>query len=170
MRGLWIVLLLAWAVPASATTALLLDDAEQARRSTAVVVATVGEAAVALHPEYRRPVTRTALTVHETLYGAAPARVTVEQFGGTWQGKTLYVPGDARLEPGARLVLFLRQVDDGWYLTAMEQSAWTVDGERLVRPNTAHYVVRDAAGRLADAPAPPATTLPALRATLKGLR
>jgi len=165
----WLLLCLLLAVPAQATTALLLDAPAQARLSTAVVVATVGESTVSLHPDYKRPVTRTRVSVDEALFGGAPKNLVVEQFGGTLAGATLAVPGDARLVAGERVVLFLRQVDGGWFLTALEQSAWGIDGDRLSRPSTAHYTQRAPDGRLVEAPDQPSLSLASLRLQLKAL-
>lgn len=108
---------------ASATSALYVTDTEQARLSTAVVVATIGKVEAEAHETYRI-VTRTSIKVDEVLFGQAPAELRIEQIGGTLAGVTVFVPGDARFEAGERCVLFLRQVEGGWYLTAMEQSRY----------------------------------------------
>jgi hypothetical protein len=140
---------LAWA-----TSVLLLDDVEQAALSTAVVVARVGEAKVSLHPRWSRPVTRTELAVEQVLRGAAPERLVVEQLGGTWQGRRLTIPGDATLIAGVTYVLFLRRTDEGWFLTALQQSAWRIDGDDVVRSLDAELWAKTAEG-LRPAPAPP---------------
>jgi hypothetical protein len=111
---------------AHATSALYVSDDEQARLSSAVAVVTVGTAKQGVHPQWGRPITRTELKIDELLYGSAPAAVVIEQFGGTVDGKTLRMPGDARFEPGERCVVFLRQQDGQWFLTAMEQSKYRI--------------------------------------------
>ena len=117
--------------PASATSALYLSDVEQAAESTAVVIARVGEARQAVHPEWQRPLTHTTIEVEEVLVGKAPANLTIEQLGGVLDGQVHYVPGDAVLKAGERCLLFLRNVDGGWFLTAMQQSKYELlEGER----------------------------------------
>ena len=107
-----------------ATTALHVTDLEQAGLSTAVVVVTVGAAEVAKHDRYETIVTRTTLRVEEVLYGSAPVELELQQIGGTIGEKTVHIPGDAVFKRGERCVLFLRQHDGRWYLTAMEQSKY----------------------------------------------
>lgn len=109
---------------AGATSALFLSDIEQAAESTAVVIARVGQARQSVHTEWNRPLTLTSIEVEEVLVGSAPATLSIEQLGGVLNGKVHYIPGDARLKQGERCLLFLRQVDGGWYLTAMKQSKY----------------------------------------------
>ncbi len=117
--------------PALATSALYLTDVEQAAESTAVVVARVGAARSAVHPKWNRPLTLTSIDVEEALVGSAPSSLVIEQLGGVLDGKVHYIPGDARLKEGERCVLFLRQVDGSWFLTAMQQSKYQLlEGKR----------------------------------------
>jgi len=159
-----------------ATTALYVDDVEQAERSTAVVVATIGEADVGIHPKWNRIMTRTEVSVDEVLLGNAPGLLEIEQMGGTLYGETLYVPGDARFRTGERCVLFLRQVDGDWFLTAMEQSKYrlvqTRHGELLERNLSDGIVVRDASFQLRpykEPPKKPIKTLRSFRALMKSV-
>ncbi len=124
-----LVLLLS-ASSASATSALYLSEVEQAAQSTAVVVASIGEAKVGVHPKWKRPITTTTVHVQEVIIGKAPAQLTIEQLGGTIDGKTLHIPGDASFRRGERCVLFLRQLDGEWFLTAMQQSKYELREER----------------------------------------
>ena len=170
------ILVLAAASPAVATSAVYLTDVEQARASTAVVVATVARVEVAAH-ETHRIVTRTSITVEQVLYGAAPDQLRVEQIGGTLDGVTVHVPGDARLEAGNRDVLFLRQVDGRWYLTAMEQSRYELrtgpsGSVTMHRDLHSGLYTRDSAGRLVEfsEPAdPPPKLLAHFRAKMAAL-
>jgi len=174
-----VFLLAALTVPGSAqaTTALYVTDVEQAELSTAVVVARIGEADVGLHPKWQRIVTRTEILVDEVLAGHAPAALEIEQMGGTLLGETLYVPGDARFRVGERCVLFLRQVDGEWFLTAMEQSKYRLvqarQGELLERSLSDGIVVRDAAFQLQpyrEAPVKPIKTLGSFRSLMKSIK
>ncbi len=163
-------------VAGSATSALYFTDAEQARLSTAVVVATVGAARQSLHPQWQRPLTHTTLHVEEVLYGAAPDKVEIEQIGGVVDGITTRIPGDATFRDGERCVLFLRQVDGGWYLTSLGQSKYSLvaspDGLVLDRElRMAMYTRDEATGRLHryDPPASKPRTLDILRGEMVAL-
>ncbi len=163
------------AVAASATSVLYLTDAEQARLSTAVVVAEIG-AARTFEDEARGHIfTHTTVRVSEVLYGSAPGEVTIVQSGGTVAERTLYIPGDARLEGGERCVLFLRETDGAWFLTALEQSKYTIEGSplgpRLTRPKLGGLFARDADGALqpTEEPVKPVLLLSAFRASMKAL-
>lgn len=159
--------------PGSATSALYFTDVEQARLSTAVVVATVGSSRQSLHPQWQRPLTHTTLHVDEVLYGSAPDSVEIEQIGGVVDGVTTRIPGDATFEAGERCVLFLRKVDGGWYLTSLGQSKYGLvpspDGLVLDREiRMALYTRDDATGRLHryEEPASKPRTLSILRSDL----
>ena len=39
----------------------------------------------------------------------------------------MYVPGDARLKAGSKVVLFLNEQGGNWYLTALEQSKYDLE-------------------------------------------
>ncbi|MBJ95679.1 MAG: hypothetical protein CMP23_14550 [Rickettsiales bacterium] len=123
---------------AEATSALYLSDVEQARESTAVVVARVTAVRHSVHPKWNRPLKHSRIEIEEVIVGSAPKVLSIEQFGGVLDGQVHYIPGDAHLLPGERCVLFLREVDGGWFLTAMKQSRYElIDGAR------ATFVKRD---------------------------
>jgi hypothetical protein len=118
-----------------------------------VVIARVGPAEVLPHDQYETVMTRTTLRIEEVLYGAAPEQVLIHQVGGTLGGRTVLVPGDASFEQGERCVLFLRQVDGRWYLTAMEQSKYRLNdhpkfGTLMTRKLSEAIRTRDARGTL----------------------
>ena len=147
------VLVLGTVTSAVATTALYVTDAEQAELSTAVVIARVGPSEVLPHDQYETVMTRTTLRIEDVLYGAAPEQVLLHQVGGTLDGRTVYVPGDAKFERGERCVLFLRQVEGRWYLTAMEQSKYLLSdhpkfGALMTRKIGEGIRTRDARGTL----------------------
>jgi len=167
---------LAMAMAASsayATSALRLDDVEQARISTAVVVATVGEARQALHPDWGRPVTFTTVRVEEVLRGDAPASLEIQQLRGERDGQVSRIPGDPELAAGERCVLFLRLERGDWFLTALGQSRYRIvregDQERLVHDVGLALFERTDDGSLKEVDDPNAgraTTLGALRKVL----
>ena len=113
--------------PVHATTMLYLDDAQQASISDAVVVAQISTSKTGPHPDYPTIMTETTILVEEVLLGSAPTTLQIRQIGGTYNGKTLYLPGDARLELGSKVVLFLNQENGTWYLTALDQSKYDLE-------------------------------------------
>jgi hypothetical protein len=150
-------------------------DAEQAWRSTAVVVAQVGPVRASVHPRWGRPILLTTIVVQEVLLGEVPEQVEVEQFGLLEAEGSRVLPGDARLEPGDRCVLFLREVDGSWYLTAMGQSRYGLRpskrGDLLERSLDMQLFLRDDLGALVPFEARPALSrsLASLRRLLAGV-
>ena len=112
--------------PAQATTRYYLDDIQQAQLSDAVVIAHIGEAQTSPHPDYPTLMTETTIIIEEVLLGDAPSSLKIRQMGGEYQGKTLFIPGDARFKYNERVVLFLKENNGHWYLTALEQSKYTL--------------------------------------------
>ena len=156
MKPLLLALILslatAFSAPAWATSALYLTTAEQAEQSSAVILATIGSQRTIAHPDHARPVTLTQVNVDEVLLGSAPGQLEVEQLGGTLDGRTLKIAGDAELNQGERVVLFVSEVASGWHLTAMQQSKYTVEttqfGTTLRRELSGGLFVRDEQGAL----------------------
>lgn len=122
---------------ASATTALYLSEVEHAAASDAVVLATIGAQRTDRDPNSGRLFTHSVVHVDKAVFGDAPAAFEVHQMGGRMGDEVQYIPGDARLQTGERVLLFVRKVDDQWYLTALEQSKYSVvpslDGTLLER-------------------------------------
>jgi hypothetical protein len=113
---------------AHATVVVPLSLADQAQRADLIVRARVGAQHSAYVPERGAILTWTDLEVTETLAGQAVRTLTLRQMGGTADGQTMQVPGDAHLAPGEDVVLFLRQEGDTVFLLALAQSAYVVDG------------------------------------------
>jgi len=123
-----------WSPPARATTMLQLDLEAHVLRSTAVVEGRVSGRGVEVSEQTGRPHTFTRIDVGEVLAGVAPPALVVRQFGGAVGETRTGISGDATLEEGERVVLFLREGaepgDEGfWFLTALGQSAYHVLGE-----------------------------------------
>jgi len=95
---------------ALATTVLPLTRADLAARSDTIVRARVASRAPVRSEKSGRILTRSRLTVLATYKGASSPELELEQMGGTLEGRTLVVPGDARLEVGEEAVLYLRCV------------------------------------------------------------
>ena len=133
-----IVLFLGHLPLASATSALYLSEKEQAVQSTAVVVARVFERTPIQVENHRRPMQQTRLLIDEVLYGQAPNEIQLVQIGGTRDGISTTLPGDGVLHKGDRAVLFLRQEQGKWYLTALGQSVYY-----LVERNNQTHLAQD---------------------------
>jgi hypothetical protein len=116
----------------SALATVLLDWslADVLARADLVIVGTIGP---------QRPSTAgaqlftdTEVSVDETLYGSKAARIVVSQLGGTRDGVTSSIAGDARLVPGERMLLATYAGTDGRrYLVGMSLGAYAVRGELL---------------------------------------
>jgi hypothetical protein len=141
VRGAVLLTVLCLSIPmadsAHATTAVYLSEVEHALESDAVVLATVGEQRVDRDPTSGRLFTHTVVHVQKPLYGQAPVAFEVHQMGGRLGDEVLQLPGDATLTPGESVCLFVRQVDGFWYLTALQQSKYSIipslDGTLLER-------------------------------------
>jgi len=175
LYALTLSLVITMTTPSHATSALFVTETEQAHLSTAVIIGQITHQRGALHSQWQRPLTMTTVAVEEVLYGTAPREITIEQVGGTFGDQIMYIPGDAVLTLGERVVLFVRQIDDNWYLTALQQSQYHIEdsphGTRLVREMDNHGLfVRGQANELIPYQAPlikPILTLRDLRDLLK---
>ena len=125
-----LIILLLWATPAQATTAIAVSDAQQALLSDAVVIAVVGEHQHQENARLNMIETHTKLHIEEVMYGSLSPKINqagviqLIQAGGTIGERTLFIPGDARLKQGERCVFFLNEEAGSWYLTALQQSRY----------------------------------------------
>jgi len=121
--------------PALATTAVLLTRDELVDASDIVIEATVTGASAGLAEDGRTHVTRTALAVRRYAKGAGPRSWTVRQLGGKVGDRSMHVVGDAKLERGQHVVVFLRRGagDGNAYLTAMAQAVYFVGDDQRAR-------------------------------------
>ncbi len=156
VRGAALLAVLSLSVPmadsAHATTAVYLSEVEHALESDAVVLATVGEQRVDRDPATGRLFTHTVVHLQKSLYGEAPEAFEVHQMGGRLGEEVLRLPGDATLIPGELVCLFVRQVNGFWYLTALQQSKYTIvpslDGILLERDLDAGLFLRSKGGAM----------------------
>ncbi|MBK9258818.1 MAG: hypothetical protein IPM54_03165 [Polyangiaceae bacterium] len=119
---------------AQATTMLFLTREELTLRSDIVARVRVGKAAVSESDDGRMIVTRTELVVTKLLKGKVQGPIVVQQFGGTFRGKTQKVVGDGQLRPGEDAVVFLRRDDKGkTYLTGLALSVYHIDDKGMAR-------------------------------------
>lgn len=119
-----VVLTLAVATPAAATTMLPMSLADLVDHSDVVAHVRVG--AIRIVQGQGAPFRVTELVVVEGFQGARPGE-TLE----LWQrgDGVLFVAGDPMLEEGQEGVVFLRRVGGRLYLTALAQAFWRIDGE-----------------------------------------
>lgn len=124
---------------AHATVVVPLSLEEQVIQSDLVVRARVGTSRSAFVPERGAILTWTELEVTDVLKGQAPSTLVLRQMGGTADGQTMYVPGDAHLVTGDDVVLVLRHDPEGSenvFLLSLAQSAWFVNGGQAQRDLT----------------------------------
>ncbi|WP_437622955.1 hypothetical protein [Sorangium sp. So ce1151] len=159
---LFSVALLCIVTTADATTAVLLSREELVLRSATIARVIVGRSFTAESDDGRSIVTRTELTLTQPLKGGEAGKggaakvLLLEQIGGTYNGKTQRVLGDAKLSPGEDAVVFLRPGDKGrWHLTALALSVYHVDAKGLARRSLEGLqLVRRSGGALMPVPVP----------------
>lgn len=115
--------------------------------SDVVVIGTITGAEV-FAGEMGRTTTRWTVAVEQTLRGEHQAQRTFVQWIGELDGTASYIPGDARLEVGDRMLLFLHGEPGELALTALSQAAWSVVDEPTFPPLPTTLV-----GRVAERPA-----------------
>lgn len=121
---------------AHATVVVPVTLTEQVHGSDLVVRARVGAVESRFVPERGAIVSWTELAVTDVLKGQAPSSLVLRQLGGTADGQTMLVPGDAHLTSGDDVILFLRHDPSGSsdvLLYAMAQSAYYVNGQQASR-------------------------------------
>lgn len=130
---------LALATTANATVAVPLSRAQMYERSSLVVHAAVIAQVSEWNADHSQIVTLTRLRVSTYLKGNAGPEITLRQFGGTVDGMSSRVAGDAQFSQGQDFVLFLREGDGVVFLTALAQAAYYVEHDA----HGALYVRRD---------------------------
>jgi hypothetical protein len=121
---------------AHATVVVPLTLADQVAQADFVVRARVGSMHSQFVADRGTILTWTELEVTESIKGQAPSTLVLRQMGGTADGMTMMVPGDAHLSAGDEVVLFLRADPAGGqdvFLLALAQSAWFVNGQQCAR-------------------------------------
>jgi hypothetical protein len=121
---------------AHATVVVPLTLAQQVAGSDLIVRAHVGSMQSRYVAERGTILTWTELSVTEVLKGQASGSLLLRQMGGTADGQTMLVPGDAHLTTGDDVILFLRRDPSGGsdvLLYSLAQSAWFVDGQQAAR-------------------------------------
>jgi hypothetical protein len=103
-------------------------------RADLIVRAKVASQRFSWNEDHSQILTLTELTITQYVKGAGPERLTLRQFGGTIDGLTERVPGDAHLEPGQEAVLFLKKGAQVVYLSALSQSAYLIKAGRGGEP------------------------------------
>lgn len=106
--GCFALALSLWPTGVGATVATRLSRQELVRQANLIVHAIVeSRAVVPTRGEHGEIRTRSTLRVLRTLEGQSRRTVVVQQLGGTLGDLTMHVEGNARLEPGDEVVVFL---------------------------------------------------------------
>jgi hypothetical protein len=107
------LLLLAVAVPLSASTFLKMSPRELVRDSAAVVQGKVLKVNSFWDASGRIIVTEAQIQVEEKVFGNTPSVVVVRTFGGTVDGYTVEAHGFPKFQANERLLLYLGAEKDG---------------------------------------------------------
>ncbi|MGE0042303.1 MAG: fibronectin type III domain-containing protein [Vicinamibacterales bacterium] len=127
--SLIVLALVALAVPAFADTTPVWSLAELAAFSRVVIAGRVVATTSTWDPAVNGLYSYAVVDVAEVWKGPlAPGRIAVKTLGGHAGNLEFEVPGQARLTPGATVVLFLEQRprDGSLYVTGLWQGAWTL--------------------------------------------
>jgi len=127
---------------ASATVVIPLSREELTAQSDFIVRVSVVSQRSGWNDDHSQIVTWTRLRVAEYLKGTGETELTLRQFGGTVDGMTSAVAGDAQFSVGQHAVLFLRRGPGVVFLTALAQAAFVV----TIDPNDRAMVRRDLSG------------------------
>lgn len=112
---------------AEATVVVPLTRAQLVQKSDLVVRATVLSRTSFWNADKTQILTQTRLRVASWLKGSSAQEVVLEQIGGTVNGVTSRVDGDASLSVGEDVVLMLRAQNQKVYLTALALAAYHVN-------------------------------------------
>lgn len=121
------VLVLFAAASASASIAMYQSNKDLALKSDEVLVGEVKAKTSFVDEKTNTPYTLTTVTVKEWLKGGAGEKeITVRQMGGKLGDKVMLVTGDAKMDDGEEVVLFLRKGEGVRFLFAMAQAKFGV--------------------------------------------
>jgi len=162
------------AAPAGATIVQSLTLDEMSRKADVIVHGRVVEQSTAWNEARSRIYTVTVVEVQERLKGEGASRIRIRQLGGTVDGITQSIVGNASLAVAEEVVLFLNRDEskDLHYVVGMAQGKYAVDrsaGQPTIRHelgglSLAHIRDGQLAGLVEDtAPAPTALSLDELK-------
>lgn len=171
---------LALSLPAAATTVLDVPLERMAHDAPLVVEGVVSGKRVERSKDRGQIVTRTRIKISKTLKGESRTELLVWQAGGTVEGVTSAIPGDATFTDGEQVVLFLEphpQDPGAFVLLAMNAAKFVVEQSPagpIVRRDLSKLSFARAGSdgviRHAEPLAPATLTLDALRRTVERAR
>lgn len=115
---------------ASATVVLELSRDQLVERADLIVRAKVLSQSYRWSEDHKQILTLSELAVSSYLKGAGPSSLTLRQLGGVMGELRSKIAGDAHLEVGQELVLFLKAGEGVVYLSALSQSAFVITKNR----------------------------------------
>lgn len=150
--------------PAAEATVLANWSMEEVvSRADSVVIGTIG-AKRTVEGKKGRLLTETTVQVDEVLMGAPRGELVVSQLGGRRGEVVTEVAGDAKLEPGARMLLMTFEHKDGRrYIVGMALGAFRLDGEATLVQRIDATLLDDQ-GKMHPAPGLRKTSLEKVRA------
>ncbi len=144
----WLLAATFLALPAQATVVKSLSLGQMTSEADVIVQARVLDRSSAWNAEKTRIYTVTRIQVSETLKGPAESELQIRQIGGTVDGLSQKVVGNATLKVGEEVILFLDrdEAKPFHYVVGMAQGKYAID-----RSQTTPRVVRTLHGlALAD--------------------
>jgi hypothetical protein len=158
-----LLLVLACAAPASGTTVFYAGLEDLTRTSALVFHGRVDSVATRNLGTDSAPriVTETTFAVTRVLKGVTPGpSITVRQVGGTWNGKTLRIPGQPAFEAGEEVVIFLEWIGSQYVVCGMSQGVYRItrnaEGHAVARRNLGDlFIVRKAVKGRPEVTTPP---------------
>lgn len=128
-RTVWIglsALVLAFAIPAAASTFVALTPGELVAQSDAIVQGRVLKVSSFWSPSGRLIVSEAMIEVEETIAGRAPSVVVLRTAGGTVGGYTVEAHGFPKFAVNDRLVLFVQGAGDLAKVTGYQQGQYRI--------------------------------------------
>ena len=112
---------------AAASIAMYQSNKDLALKSDEVVLGEIKAKTSFFDEKTNTPYTLTTVTVKEWVKGGAGEKeITVRQMGGKLGDKVMFVTGDARMDEGEEVVLFLKKGEGVRFLFAMAQAKFGV--------------------------------------------
>lgn len=131
---------------APASIAMYQSNKDLALKSDEVLVGEVKAKTSFVDEKTNTPYILTTVTVKEWLKGGAGEKeITVRQMGGKLGDKIMFVTGDAKMDDGEEVVLFLRKGEGVRFLFAMAQAKFGVVRDPITGQKIIHREAKDLA-------------------------
>jgi|YNPNPStandDraft_1061719.scaffolds.fasta_scaffold48176_4 hypothetical protein len=124
-----------------ASVALKLSNKELAQKADEILIGTVKDISYIIDEKQKTPYTITTITVDKWIKGRSNEKeIKVRQIGGKFKDQQLFITGDARLNQGERVLLFLTKGEEYRFLLALSQAKFSIVMDERLKEEV---VVRD---------------------------